>query len=241
MRNFVQVQGPLAHMLQLEVPLSGQDFLVDHLLTKYHERPKAGESWCFKSEGNYKKSVNFYLEDIFTNRTEGTPKYVKYYLVAYNALSALGWSYVLITLSAHLLGLPLPFSLSSSAASANASGHTASSKLSSFFSQLNLNIEYIPYLKPRTPALASYLPKALVPVLRRATTAYAAVGPATAFVQTAAVLEVLHAWLGWVRSPVQTTLMQVSSRLFLVWGVTEQFEVVRSASLFTSRSAQIMK
>ena len=64
-------------------------------------------------------------------------------------------------------------------------------------------------------------------MLRRATTAYSAVGPATAFVQSAAVLEVLHAWLGWVRSPVQTTAMQVSSRLFLVWGVTELFEVVR--------------
>ncbi|CAM9677997.1 unnamed protein product [Ectocarpus fasciculatus] len=37
-------------------------------------------------------------------------------------------------------------------------------------------------------------------------------------VQTAALMEVLHAMLGVVRSPWVTTLMQVSSRIVLVWG-----------------------
>ena len=41
-----------------------------------------------------------------------------------------------------------------------------------------------------------------------------------------AVLEVLHALLGWVRSPLATTLIQVSSRLYLVWGVTHMFPQV---------------
>lgn len=45
------------------------------------------------------------------------------------------------------------------------------------------------------------------------------VWPALSYVQTAALFEVLHSLLGWVRAPVMTTVMQVASRLFLVWGV----------------------
>ena len=58
-------------------------------------------------------------------------------------------------------------------------------------------------------------------------TTYSRVGPQTAFVQTFAILEVVHVLLGWVKSPLATTGMQVSSRLFLVWAVTEQFPNVR--------------
>lgn len=38
-------------------------------------------------------------------------------------------------------------------------------------------------------------------------------------VQTLAVMEIVHAAAGFVRSPVISTLMQVSSRLWLVWGI----------------------
>ncbi|KAF0698798.1 Aste57867_10587 [Aphanomyces stellatus] len=38
-------------------------------------------------------------------------------------------------------------------------------------------------------------------------------------VQTMALMEVLHAMLGLVRSPVGSTFMQVSSRLFLLWAI----------------------
>ena len=65
-------------------------------------------------------------------------------------------------------------------------------------------------------------------LLRRAGGAYAAVGQQTALVQSAAALEVLHVLLGWVRSPLPTTLMQVASRLYSVWGVTYLFPEVRS-------------
>jgi very-long-chain (3R)-3-hydroxyacyl-CoA dehydratase len=37
--------------------------------------------------------------------------------------------------------------------------------------------------------------------------------------QTLAVLEVVHAATGLVRSPVFTTMQQVASRLFVVWGI----------------------
>ncbi|KAL6076165.1 Very-long-chain (3R)-3-hydroxyacyl-CoA dehydratase [Balamuthia mandrillaris] len=39
--------------------------------------------------------------------------------------------------------------------------------------------------------------------------------------QTLAVLEVFHSMLGIVRTPVATTLIQVTSRVFLVWGIAQ--------------------
>ena len=44
-----------------------------------------------------------------------------------------------------------------------------------------------------------------------------------AVVQGAAVLEVLHALLGFVKTPVATTVIQVSSRLLLSWGIVKHF------------------
>ncbi|KAK2459623.1 hypothetical protein APHAL10511_008378 [Amanita phalloides] len=64
------------------------------------------------------------------------------------------------------------------------------------------------------------------------TTTYIAVGPIVAYVQTTAVLEVVHVLLGLVRSPIPTTAMQVSSRLFLVWAITEQFKASQDHALY---------
>ncbi|KAJ3035175.1 hypothetical protein HK097_004271 [Rhizophlyctis rosea] len=55
------------------------------------------------------------------------------------------------------------------------------------------------------------------------TRSYAATFEYVKWVQTAAILEVVHALLGFVRSPVGTTVMQISSRLFLVWAVVNLF------------------
>lgn len=38
-------------------------------------------------------------------------------------------------------------------------------------------------------------------------------------VQTVAFLEIVHSFLGWVKSPWQTTFIQVSSRLWILWAV----------------------
>jgi very-long-chain (3R)-3-hydroxyacyl-CoA dehydratase len=40
-------------------------------------------------------------------------------------------------------------------------------------------------------------------------------------VQTCAAAEILHSAVGLVRSPIFSTIMQVGSRLFLVWGISE--------------------
>lgn len=67
-------------------------------------------------------------------------------------------------------------------------------------------------------------------------TAFVAPGVAewTKWTQTMAGMEVLHAALGVVRAPLVTTLMQVSSRYLLVWGVVHFFPSVASTPGYTS-------
>lgn len=143
-----------------------------------------------------------------------TPAPIKYYLVVFNVISALGWAYVLALIVVHLFNLDGKSSVTGAAAP-----KTASSTLSRFLSSF-------PIFKTSgvsAPSIESYIPTFLQPIYRRSTTTFARIGWSTAFVQSLAILEVLHVLLGWVRSPLQTTIMQVSSRLVLVWGITEQF------------------
>ncbi|KXS19800.1 PTPLA-domain-containing protein [Gonapodya prolifera JEL478] len=48
-------------------------------------------------------------------------------------------------------------------------------------------------------------------------------GELTILVQTGALLEIAHSLFGFVRSPVSTTAIQVSSRILLTWGVLKLF------------------
>ncbi|KAM5540252.1 hypothetical protein V8D89_006071 [Ganoderma adspersum] len=128
-------------------------------------------------------------------KRKGPPALVKYYLVLYNVLSTAGWTYILLI-------------------TANAV----------------FNLDGTHAAVPPAPGAATVqrqveasIPTVLVPVVRRAAHAYTAVGAQTAVVQSFAALEVLHVLLGWVRSPLGTTLIQVGSRLYLVWGITHLF------------------
>ncbi|KAI8372749.1 tyrosine phosphatase-like protein [Radiomyces spectabilis] len=60
------------------------------------------------------------------------------------------------------------------------------------------------------------------------------VWPWLSVVQTAAIFEVIHAALGWVRAPLLTTTLQVISRLFLVWGVNYMFPAIHTHWSFTT-------
>lgn len=51
--------------------------------------------------------------------------------------------------------------------------------------------------------------------------------------QSLALLELVHSLLGLVRSPFLTALMQVSSRILLVWGILHQVPVARRHSAYT--------
>ncbi|OJA15406.1 COP9 signalosome subunit CSN2 [Rhizopogon vesiculosus] len=57
---------------------------------------------------------------------------------------------------------------------------------------------------------------------------------ALAPVQSLAALEIIHVLLGLVRSPLPTTVIQVSSRLILVWGIIERFPYTHSSPLYTT-------
>ncbi|EEB06257.1 phosphoprotein phosphatase [Schizosaccharomyces japonicus yFS275] len=55
------------------------------------------------------------------------------------------------------------------------------------------------------------------------------------WVQTLAIAEVVHCMIGFVRSSVVTTAIQVASRVLLVWGVCYPFpEVVRDSPIYLS-------
>ncbi|KFH48922.1 very-long-chain-like protein [Hapsidospora chrysogenum ATCC 11550] len=58
------------------------------------------------------------------------------------------------------------------------------------------------------------------------------IGQWTKWTQTAAALEILHSLFGIVRAPLLTTLMQVASRLLLVWGIVHPFPAVALSSDF---------
>lgn len=80
----------------------------------------------------------------------------------------------------------------------------------------------------------SLLPASLTPLYTRACTTYDAVGTTTAYVQTGAVLEVLHVLFGLVRSPLPTTIVQVSSRLFSVWCIALRFPSAQRSPFYAS-------
>ncbi|KAI4147994.1 MAG: hypothetical protein L6R39_002940 [Caloplaca ligustica] len=63
---------------------------------------------------------------------------------------------------------------------------------------------------------------------------YEAAGDITKWTQTVAVLEILHSAFGLVRSPLPTTLLQVTSRLLVVWAVVDQFPAETTTSPFYS-------
>ncbi|KAI3794356.1 hypothetical protein L1987_36986 [Smallanthus sonchifolius] len=52
--------------------------------------------------------------------------------------------------------------------------------------------------------------------------------------QSAAFLEILHGIVGLVRSPISATLPQISSRLYLVWGILYSFPEVQTHPLISS-------
>ncbi|KAG9220788.1 hypothetical protein CCMSSC00406_0002612 [Pleurotus cornucopiae] len=159
-------------------------------------------------------------------KPRSVPPLVKYYLVAYNVLSTLGWATVLIFTIIHVFDLD-----GASSSIPGSKPETATFVLHRFVSSF-APTKYAKYIT--NASLEAQLHPALVPLYRRSTTTYARVGSLTAFVQSFALLEVVHVLLGWVRSPLQTTAMQVASRLFLVWGIVEPFEASRSNPLYTS-------
>ncbi|KAH7566835.1 hypothetical protein JRO89_XS08G0243200 [Xanthoceras sorbifolium] len=63
---------------------------------------------------------------------------------------------------------------------------------------------------------------------------YNAVQKPLLLAQTAAVLEILHGLVGLVRSPITSTLPQISSRLYVTWGILWSFPQIQTHLLVSS-------
>ncbi|KAG8963442.1 hypothetical protein FRC03_002981 [Tulasnella sp. 419] len=144
---------------------------------------------------------------------------VTYYLVAYNLVSALLWSVPLAITLIHLTGIDI-----------------SSWAYKPWYVAYQSWLARLPFGSTNASSSGFYslVPQELLPYLLRSKATYNIVGTGVKWVQTGAILEVVHSLLGWVRSPLQTTLMQVYSRLFVVWAIVDQFPNTRSNPLYTS-------
>lgn len=151
------------------------------------------------------------------------------YLVTYNTLSLLAWSYVLYTTLQFIFSGPHPVpSVSSSSATG---ALTATGKAREFLQ--GLNERWFGFPPIHNGPITSTAPKASsvtlpskVSALLGGSYGYHNLGPAVVWTQTGALLEVVHAALGIVKSSPVTVAMQVASRIWMVWGVVEQREEV---------------
>ncbi|OJA09863.1 hypothetical protein AZE42_06258, partial [Rhizopogon vesiculosus] len=143
---------------------------------------------------------------------------VRCYLIVFNALSAAGWAYVIYLALSVIIG------------------QRASSSAYNFLKPL---VSYVPTsiatLFSPQPEATNHFSNTLASFLRPYIPAtYNSTFSALAPVQSLAALEIIHVLLGLVRSPLPTTVIQVSSRLILVWGIVERFPHIHSSPLYTT-------
>ena len=153
------------------------------------------------------------------------------YIILYNTVTAILWSYLLLLVFYHLFFAPMARTSPLNPIPQVATYPTASSfiryHLQNIFS-LSTPSATSPASKA-TAGVTSALGGIVFALVEKARTTYSScgIGIYTAFVQSAAILEVVHALFGWTKSPLVTTIMQVSSRLIIVWWVGEGYETVR--------------
>ncbi|CAO1630373.1 unnamed protein product [Sympodiomycopsis kandeliae] len=142
------------------------------------------------------------------------PFAIKAYLIAFNLVSFFGWVLILSTLLKHI-----------------AAGPQTPSK------PIELSAKLLARFRPLRVFLTSTYPNVPEPIgeaLRRSSQLLMHVGPLVAAVQSLAILEVVHSAFGWVRSPVPTTAIQVASRLFMVWAVSERYDQASGSAWYAS-------
>ncbi|KAH7921388.1 PTPLA-domain-containing protein [Leucogyrophana mollusca] len=133
----------------------------------------------------------------------------RFYLIAFNGVSGIGWTYVLF-LSLYTLYDP------SATGKYNPLGSIISYFNSTSKSTNQVSLALVSLLRPYIPSTHAFTYFALAPV------------------QSLAILEIIHVIVGLVRSPLPTTLMQVSSRLFITWGIVARFSVTRTNPIYTT-------
>ncbi|KAJ9101224.1 hypothetical protein QFC21_003443 [Naganishia friedmannii] len=176
---------------------------------------------------------------------------IKPYLIAYNALSLLGWSTILFLVIQFIIHGPhvLPPVSGKSATgplSATAMARQVVSGLGERFWGLGKSVAHLPSAasvahtattQTTTNPFGSLIPSKLalaIPAYLSGSYAYHSLGPLVVWTQTAALLEVVHALTGMVRSNAVTVGMQVASRVWMVWGVVNARPETHASPLFTT-------
>jgi len=153
------------------------------------------------------------------------------YLILYNTVTTLLWSYLLVLVSYHLFLTPTARAALFNPIPQAATYPTASSFIVSHLRKV-ISLSTPPPTSSASKATAgvtSALEGMAFALVERARATYSSrgIGIYTAFVQSAAILEAVHALFGWTKSPLATTIMQVASRLIIVWWIGEGYETVR--------------
>ena len=151
------------------------------------------------------------------------------YLILYNIVTTSLWSYLLVLVLSHLfLAPPTPQPLNPVPQAATYP--TATSFIRSYLQKV-FSIPAPSSTSPAAKATAdvkSRLGGIALALIQKAQATYSSrgIGVYTTFIQSAAVVEIVHAFSGWTRSPMVTTVMQVASRLIVVWWIGEGYEAV---------------
>ena len=151
---------------------------------------------------------------------------MKAYLLFYNILSCALWIQITLLTISYVL---TPHDPPSPIISSSNGGHTAKSILAPVLRFFNSNIG----TGTTSSTFSSKTPKAVTTAIEQLRGSYhfMGLGMWVKVTQTLAVLDVVHAALGLVKSNVGTAASQVFSRLWAVWAVVEMVPEVSPSSL----------
>ncbi|KAH7910590.1 PTPLA-domain-containing protein [Hygrophoropsis aurantiaca] len=136
----------------------------------------------------------------------------RFYLILFNGISGMGWTYVLF------LAMSTLFDPSNAVK----------------YDSLDYLNPILPYIKPVSQS-TNQISASIASLLRQyIPSVYSSTFFALLPVQSLAILEVVHVLLGLVRSPLPTTLMQVSSRLFCVWAIVVRYPATHTNPIYTT-------
>jgi hypothetical protein len=156
--------------------------------------------------------------------------WVGVYLILYNTVTTLLWSHLLILVFSHLFLAPVAKSAPLNPVPQAATYSTATSFIRSHLQNI-FPLSTPPPTSPAAKAAAGVklrLGGIAFALVEKARTTYSSrgIGIYAALIQSAAIYEVVHAWLGLTKSPLVTTIMQVASRLIVIWWIGEGYETV---------------